>query len=121
MSVRRSTMVHHSSHGSLRVAVTGIGLVTGLGMSREGTWKNMREGRSAARLLNVPAADGAPPYVGFPIPHSEHWCGVQVLIAAIEAMSNAGLLRNSPIDPDRVGTIIGMSKGDLRHLARRHR
>jgi len=99
--------------GPPRVLVTGIGLYAALGAGRENTWRNLKEGRSAARALSLPTAPGTPPYHGFPVDHSDHRPSEILFKAAMEAVSDSGL-RDAEIDKDRAATIIGMSKGDMR-------
>lgn len=101
--------------------MTGIGLVTGLGMNRERTWHGLKQGRSAARVLEWPRPDVGPPYLGCPVPHSDQRPTEQLIKAAIEAVADAriGPGTGDPIDRDRAGTVIGFSKGDLRRLALR--
>lgn len=103
-----------------RVVVTGIGLVTGLGLDREQTWRGLREGRRAARILPWPRPDVGPPYLGCPLPNPDLRPTEQLLEAASEAVRDARLPRpwesESPIDRERAGTVIGFSKGDLRRL-----
>src|SRR4051794_18479425 len=108
-------MTAASSTGIPPVAVTGIGLMTGLGMGRERTWKGLREGRSAGRVLDPPAPAGESPYVGFPIDHPDHRPREIFFKAGIEAVSDARVRAGGdPTDRDRAGTVVGFSKGDLR-------
>src|SRR5262249_7477594 len=58
--------------------ITGIGLVTPLGMFREETWRNLKAGRTAARVLDVEPAEGAPPYIGCPVPSPDHQASAHV-------------------------------------------
>ena len=108
--------------GVPRVLVTGIGLVTSLGMSREITWSNLRAGRSGARAIAMPWGSAGPPAFGFPVPHSDHRPSEQVFKAAMEAVRDARIdPRHDPmIDRDRAGAVIGFSKGDLLRLTRAH-
>ena len=103
-----------------RVLVTGIGLITGLGRRPEATWRNLKEGRSAARFLDIPGAEGASPYIGFPIREEDRSPTLDVVRAASDAARDAGF--GPPAVPNaRAATVIGMSKGDLRLLAQLHR
>ncbi|MGH7199920.1 MAG: beta-ketoacyl-[acyl-carrier-protein] synthase family protein, partial [Planctomycetaceae bacterium] len=121
-----------------RVAVTGIGLVTPFGPDRETSWAAIREGRSATRRLT--AADGpewsefsrgrygaigaplsrcltdAGPAAGLP-PASADPVTMLALNAAREAVRDARLDFEA-IDRDRVGCVIGTSKGGLRSFQR---
>jgi 3-oxoacyl-[acyl-carrier-protein] synthase II len=103
-----------------RVVVSGIGLVTGLGLGREPTWSAIREGRHAFRFLDLPVAPGTPPFAGGPIPHSDHRALETLVKAVIEARRDARLDPGS-FDPARAATVVGMSKGDLGRLAAHHR
>src|SRR4051794_32750604 len=78
---------------SIRVVVTGIGLVTGLGVGREPTWRGIREGRTAFRPI-VPDGCGGP----------------ELLLAAVGEAIDDARLRESRIDAERAATVIGMSK-----------
>ncbi len=103
-----------------RVFVTGLGLLTGLGSSAPATWRNLKASRSAVRVLDIPPAAGAPPYLGFPIPPEGRSTTPDILRAADEAARDAGLDFSASPSP-RAGTVIGMSKGNLGLLARIHR
>src|SRR4051794_26836775 len=104
-----------------RVLVTGIGLYTGLGNARELTWSALRRGASGFRRLGE-RFDAAPAeFCGCPIRHSDHRPNEHLFKAAIEAIADAGIRRDSAIDRDRVATILGHSKGDLLRQASWHR
>ena len=113
------------------VVVAGMGLVTALGADRESTWRALLDGRSGARVVDVdrlgpraafPALD---PLVRARLPEPAHTLAVR---AATEALVDAGLMNPGPagtanglrdhVDPDRVGVIVGLSKGGLRGLTR---
>ncbi|MDR3636867.1 MAG: beta-ketoacyl-[acyl-carrier-protein] synthase family protein [Isosphaeraceae bacterium] len=116
------------------VVVTGIGLVTGLGGTRESTWAALKDGGNALRRLDGLVPEGVLPWAGAP------WfddggiapeCGGDpalslLLRSAHEALTDAGLGRRTPdgppsYDPERVATLAGLSKGCLQSLARRRR
>jgi 3-oxoacyl-[acyl-carrier-protein] synthase II len=105
-----------------KVVVTGIGLITSLGMGREITWSNLREGRCGARSLTMPWGRDGPPAFGFPVPHGDHRPTEQVFKAAMEAVRDARIdpRHDPPIDRDRAGAVVGFSKGDLHRLSRFH-
>jgi len=106
-----------------RVAVTGLGLVTPLGVGRDETWRGLLAGRRAVRWLDEPLA----PVAGLSVPSSPRLFGARVpleipsadrlvsfaKLAAREAAAHAGLsgelLREA-------ACVIGTSKIDLQQL-----
>lgn len=114
-----------------KVVVTGIGLWTGLGGDRESTWSALRAGRSAARPLAEELSGEGRHEVGCPLLGEDHTFGPQgktlsiVERTASEALDDAGLISQNPdvgrslaVDPDRVATLIGLSKGGMENLDR---
>jgi 3-oxoacyl-[acyl-carrier-protein] synthase II len=129
------TSPHHTPHpdrGSSRILVTGIGLWTGLGAEREPSWGALKAGRSAARWLDLPGGNAGPPFAGCPffedgrLPTRAEHDPVTSLVwrAACEAMDDARLEtiqrggRARSFDPERVATVIGLSKGCVHTLGR---
>ena len=108
------------------VVVTGIGLATGLGGTRERTWHALKTGASAVRRLDAPldlaGGAGAPrcrddsvATRGAPDPAL-----LLALQTAREALADAGLEPGGDslqIDPERIATVIGLSKGCVQHLS----
>ncbi len=109
--------------GGARVVITGIGLRTGLGEGRESTWAAMRAGRSAARILDrVPAPAGESPYVAYQLLDHEICARDHLDLAAREALFDARVVPEdgAALDRDRIGTVIGYSKGNLRSWRIQH-
>jgi len=116
---------------SRSVVITGVGLWTGLGADRESTWGALREGRSALRRVELPGTDELSTVAG--APHFRSSCegesgltdpALSLLLGTTrEAMGDAGLApsdpgRPLPYDPERIATVVGLSKGCLRNLGR---
>jgi 3-oxoacyl-[acyl-carrier-protein] synthase II len=108
-----------------RVAITGVGLATGLGTSREETWRGLVEGRCAIRPVTAFETDGYRSRVAAEVcidavarpftPHQRRrWArGDQIgVAAATEALADAGLL-DGPCDRRRVGVVLGAGTADL--------
>jgi len=107
-----------------RVAITGIGVISGLGATREATWAAMLRGECAVRdvtlfdttgyrarsAAEVPAWDAASltPY------QRRRWSRSDQLavLASREALDDARLL-DSGVEPSRVGVVLGAGTGDL--------
>lgn len=109
----------------MQVAITGIGLVTSLGIGREPTWEAIKQGRSGACWLDRP--DLGPGAAGFPViwPDGENLTTDPALAildrAADEAMADAGLVGpGRSFDARRAAVLIGLSKGGVRSLGRGH-
>jgi 3-oxoacyl-[acyl-carrier-protein] synthase II len=108
-----------------RVAITGIGLVTGLGATREETWKALTAGRCAIRPLTVFETEGYRSRVGAEVPMASvaarltplerrRWSRSDQIgvVAATEAIEDAGLLTGA-CDRLRVGVLLGAGTADL--------
>ena len=91
-----------------RVVVTGIGLCTALGTTREVGWKHLREGRSGLARRATPAALG--------LRRLDHITQRVVMEACLDARITAP----GDIDRERAGVVFGSSKGDLVRLAALH-
>lgn len=120
-----------------RVVITGVGLVTPLGGDRESSWQGLVAGRSATRWLDpADLAEGSG--AGPPQMFEERRCAGAPAVALGGAGDDASdsepvtalalrAAREAVIDarldvereqPDRVGCVIGTSKGGLRSFAR---
>ncbi|MGH9158753.1 MAG: beta-ketoacyl-[acyl-carrier-protein] synthase family protein [Vicinamibacteraceae bacterium] len=108
-----------------RVAVTGVGLICALGLSREEVWRAMLAGTCGMRRVTLfdPAGyrseiageiDLAPGLDRFTPLERRRWSRSDQLgvIAASEAVSDAGLL-DTALDPTRVGVLLGSGTADL--------
>jgi len=105
-----------------RIAITGIGLVTPLGLTREETWEGLLAGRRAVQWI-----DDAPPENSLPIGRRHRLFGARVPLersltsrmacfarrAAREAVEQAGV---SQAELRQAACVIGTSKIDLRHF-----
>jgi 3-oxoacyl-[acyl-carrier-protein] synthase II len=111
--------------GKRRVAVTGIGLMTALGNTRDEVWAAMTAGqcgirditaidgngyrsRKVAELRAYPADRHVSPKAWRRFSRSDQ----TAIIASREALVDAGVL-DSAVDPDRVGVFFGSGTGDL--------
>jgi 3-oxoacyl-[acyl-carrier-protein] synthase II len=107
------------------IAVTGIGLVTALGATREASWDAMVNGQCGVRPVTVFDTDGFRSRVAAEVDLSEldramtplerrrHARGDRIALhAAAEAMDDAGFT-DGPWDPSRVGVFLGAGTGDL--------
>jgi 3-oxoacyl-[acyl-carrier-protein] synthase II len=111
--------------GPRRVAVTGIGLMTAVGATRDETWSAMLEGRcgiadislfdssgyrsAKAAELGAYAPDAAvPPKVWTRLSRADH----TAILASREALADSGLI-DSGIDTTRAGVMLGTGTADL--------
>jgi 3-oxoacyl-[acyl-carrier-protein] synthase II len=110
---------------SRRVAITGIGLVTALGATREQSWRAMIAGECGIRPATVFDPDGYRSRIAAEAPMPEIDAGFTPLErrrlsrgdrmgvhAATEAIDDAGL-RESGVDPARIGIFFGAGTADL--------
>jgi 3-oxoacyl-[acyl-carrier-protein] synthase II len=110
---------------SRRVAIVGIGLVTGLGSTREDTWNRMIAGECGIRDVTLFDTEGYRSRLAGEVSMDEvdasltaaerrRWSrsdrmGVR---AASEAVADAGLL-DTALDPSRIGVFLGAGTADL--------
>lgn len=107
-----------------RIAITGVGLVTAVGASRDSTWRGLVEGQCGIRPVTVFDTEGyrsrvaaeAPPAAFSsltPLDRRRWSRGDQIgVVAAEEALDDAGLF-DSGIDRSRVGVLLGAGTSDL--------
>ncbi len=108
-----------------RVAITGIGIICGLGGDRETVWARMLEGRCGIRPVTLFDTQGFRSQVASEADLTEaagrftplerrRWSRSDQMgvIAAAEALEDSGLL-DSEIGRDRIGVLLGAGTGDL--------
>ncbi len=111
--------------GRRRVVITGMGLVTPLGVRVEELWKNLMAGASGVGLTTVFDASRFPTKISAEVRNwdiadegqdAKHWqfCGRHTKFAAgaaLQAMRDAGLEKGLPADPTRLGVYLGSGEG----------
>jgi 3-oxoacyl-[acyl-carrier-protein] synthase II len=108
-----------------RVAITGVGLVTALGATREDSWRRMLAGECGVRPTTVFDTEGYRSRVAAevdmeavdegstPLQRRRRSRGDRIGVrAAAEALADSGLLE-TPIDRSRVGVFFGAGTADL--------
>jgi 3-oxoacyl-[acyl-carrier-protein] synthase II len=107
-----------------RVAITGIGLVTPIGIGVSVFWRNLIAGTSGIRQVTAFDTSGYPVHVGAQVPEfdpskylrrhgaSEIGRGAQLAVAAARlALEDSGLDAER-LDPARVGVCLGTTTGE---------
>jgi 3-oxoacyl-[acyl-carrier-protein] synthase II len=110
---------------SRRVAITGIGLVTAIGISRDETWSNLIRGTCGIRPLTLLDKEGYRSQIAAEVAHDRllprftpfqrrRWSrGDQFgVAAATEALEDSGIMTAAP-DPTRIGVVLGAGTADL--------
>jgi 3-oxoacyl-[acyl-carrier-protein] synthase II len=108
-----------------RIAITGVGLVTALGATREDSWRRMLAGDCGIRPTTVFDTEGYRSRVAGEVDIDAVDCDATALqrrrrsrsdriglCAAIEALADSGLL-DTAIDRSRVGVFLGAGTADL--------
>lgn len=108
-----------------RVAVTGIGLLSSLGTTREQTWAAMLDGRCGVHDVTLFDATGfrsrkaaeLPAYLPDPDVAPKTWKRLSrsdqiAILATSEALRDSGLLA-SGVDRGRVGVLLGSGTADM--------
>lgn len=111
--------------GERRAVVTGIGMITALGPSRETCWSGFVEGRCGISELTLFEAEGYRSSLVAELPEASIEHGFTPLerrrlaraeraaiVATSEALADSGLLE-SGVEPTRVGAIFGAGTGDM--------
>ena len=109
-----------------RVVVTGLGLVTPVGLDVESTWKSLREGRGGVGPISLFDAGAFPTRIAaevkdlrlarFPGDNAARWQNhgrnTQLALAAAgQAIEQSGLLEYEGRDPARFGVYLGAGEG----------
>jgi len=118
------------------VVITGIGVVSPIGIGTEQFWTSLLEGRSGVRSLGALGDEGLPANIGAPVRdlHAEQYVrprkslklmgrDIQLaFVAADLACSDAGF-GASPVDPERLGIVFGadMMPGNLDEMVPAYR
>ena len=118
---------------SRRVVISGIGLVTALGVTREETWRRMVAGECGVRRVTVFDSEGYRSRVAAevdmtdidaqmtPLQRRRRSRGDRIGVhAAVEAVDDAGLM-DGTLDLSRVGVFLGAGTGDLLRNEQDHR
>jgi 3-oxoacyl-[acyl-carrier-protein] synthase II len=108
-----------------RVAITGIGLVTALGITRDENWTNLLSGRCGVGEVTVFPTEGFRSRIAAEVPYGRlkerlrpwqrrRWSRSDQfgVVAAMEAIDDSGLMSGS-FDPTRVGVLLGACTADL--------
>ena len=116
-----------------RVVVTGMGLVTPLGIGLERNWRNLTEGESGIRAIQSFEVSDLPSKIAGQVPrgdtasglfNADDWVAprdqrkmdgfiIFALAAAAQAVEDAGWLPNSEEACERTGVMIGSGIGGL--------
>lgn len=107
-----------------RVAITGIGIVSSLGPSREDTWSGLLAGACGVRRVTVFDTEGYRSQVAAEVEMPAVQASLTPLecrrlsrgdqfgaVAAAEALADSGILADA--DPGRIGVMLGAGTSDL--------
>jgi|TARA_B100000959_G_scaffold133403_1_gene139904 3-oxoacyl-[acyl-carrier-protein] synthase II len=116
-----------------RVVVTGIGLVTPVGLNSESTWNSLVEGRSGIDYISLFDAEGYESRIAGEVDEFDATTALGrkeakrldrfsqfACVAAIEALEHANLNMEKE-DADRVGVLIGSGVGGIITITDQHK
>ena len=116
-----------------RVVVTGIGLVTPVGLNSESTWNSLVEGRSGIDYISLFDAEGYESRIAGEVDEFDATTALGrkeakrldrfsqfACVAAIEALEHADLNMEKE-DADRVGVLIGSGVGGIITISDQHK
>lgn len=102
------------------IVVTGVGVVSPLGIGREPFWAALTEGRSGIRRLDLPSEPNGPPPIGGMVADFDPKQyvrprkslkvmsrDIQLAFAAADLACVEAGLAERPIDPERLGVVFG--------------
>jgi 3-oxoacyl-[acyl-carrier-protein] synthase II len=116
-----------------RVVITGIGMISPVGIGKDATWQALLEGRSGIGRITKFDASAFPAQIAGEVKgfDPENWIEkkevkksdtfIQYAIAAAQMAADDAKLDTSKEDPDRVGVIIGSGIGGLPLIEEMHR
>ena len=116
-----------------RVVVTGIGLVTPVGLDSESTWNSLVEGRSGIDYISLFDAEGYESRIAGEVDNFDASAALGrkeakrldrfsqfACVAALEALEHANLNMEKE-DADRVGVLIGSGVGGIITISDQHK
>ncbi len=124
--------MHNNGRHPVRVAITGMGMVTPIGTGVEAVWDSLRQGRSGIGPISQFDASGYPTQIAAEVldfeperymdrktaRHVARYCRL-ALAAARMAVEDSGL-QPERMDPDAVGVVVSSGAGGMEEIERGH-